>query len=222
MAAFVVKCPKRQCQAPLDSGILNSGRLTPCALCGSPVQAEVFPALFRSAAHGVDGERIFIEDEASCFYHPQKKAVRPCDGCGRFLCALCDCELNGQHYCPSCLEAGRKKGKIKSLENRRVNYDSLALALVLWPLLLSLTVVLYFSFLATIFTAPAAIFIAIRHWNSPRSFVHRTKARLVIAIIIGVLELIGWVVAIIGIIYAGSHHLINFHGSITLPVPGTF
>ena len=216
MASFVVKCPKRQCQAPLDNSILNTGKLTPCAVCGSPVQAEVFPALLRPETRGVDGERVLLEDEAGCFYHPQKKAVRPCDGCGRFLCALCDCELNGRHYCPACLEAGRKKGKIQSLENHRINYDSMALALVLWPLVPCLTVIFYFLYVASIFTAPAAIFIAIRHWNSPRSLVHRTKARFVIAIIIGVLELVGWVAVIAGIVYASSHHLIDLHGSVTM------
>jgi hypothetical protein len=214
MATLVVKCPK--CQAPLDSGILNTGELQPCGGCLALVQAEVFPALFRRAARGVEGEQVLLEDEASCFYHPLKKAVRPCDGCGRFLCALCDCELNGQHYCPSCLEAGRKKGKIKNLENHRTNYDSLALTLVLGPLVLSLTIVFYSAFLLTIFTAPAAIFIAIRHWNSPRSIVHRTKIRFVLAIILGVLELIGWVAIIIGIVYANNHGVFSNTASVTV------
>jgi hypothetical protein len=36
---------------------------------------------------------------------------------------------------------------------------------------------------------------AIRHWNSPRSIVHRTRIRFVIAIVLATLQLGGWAVA---------------------------
>ena len=70
---------------------------------------------------------MLVDGEASCFYHPAKKAVLPCESCGRFLCAVCDVEMNGQHLCPACLASGKKKGRLKQLENRRTLYDSLAL-----------------------------------------------------------------------------------------------
>jgi hypothetical protein len=144
--------------------------------------------LFRRHTPGRDGEAVVVENEASCFYHPQKKAVLPCEGCGRFLCALCDCELHGQHFCPACLETGKKKGKIKRLENERVLYDDLALALAVLPLL-----IFYF----TLVTAPIALYIAIRYWNSPRSIVRRqTHWRFVIAIIFATLEIAGWGIGI--------------------------
>ena len=142
---------------------LQPGRIVSCPGCGDPLQVEVFPALFRRCLP-VKGETI-IESESSCFYHPQKKAVVPCQGCGRFLCALCDCELRGQHFCPACLEVGQK-GKIKSLENQRTLYDGIALSLAILPLL-----IFYF----TMVTAPMALYVAIRYWNAPRSIVHRTK-----------------------------------------------
>jgi hypothetical protein len=104
---------------------------------------------------------------------------------------LCDCELNGQHFCPSCLEAGQTKGKIKSIENQRTLHDSIALALAVYPLLF-----FYFTFL----TAPVALFLAIRHWNSPRSIVHRTKIRFVVAISIAGLEIAGWIIGIIALV----------------------
>src|SRR5947209_7072732 len=127
MDAQIVACGK--CKTPLVETIFNLEDLASCPACGSRLQIQVFPALFRRLAPGRSGEAVMEESEASCFYHPQKKAVLPCEGCGRFLCALCDCELNGRHLCPSCLEGGRKKKKIKSLENHRVLYDSAALAL---------------------------------------------------------------------------------------------
>lgn len=183
----LIQCPK--CQAWLLEGVFNRPELSPCPACGVPLQVEVFPALFRRINPGRAGETILIEGESSCFYHPQKKAVLPCQGCGRFLCALCDCELNGQHFCPACLEAGKTRGKIKSLENQRTRYDSFALALVVVPLIPPL---IFVGIYTTAITAPMALFVAIRYWNTPRSLVHRTRIRFVAAIILALMQIAGW------------------------------
>src|SRR2546427_7131247 len=148
MGVPLLPCPK--CNAALPQSVFNRAELLPCPACAAPLQVEIFPALFRTTARGRDGEALLLEGEASCFYHPQKKAALPCQGCGRFLCALCDCELHGQHFCPACLETGRKKRKIKSLENERTLYDSIALSLAVLPVLI--TFFIYFTFI----TAPAA------------------------------------------------------------------
>ncbi len=65
-------------------------------------------------------------------------------------------ELNDQHLCPACLEAGKKKGKIVNLQNQRTCYDRMALgisvlALLIWPL-------------APIFGA-IVIYLVIRYWK---------------------------------------------------------
>jgi len=163
--------------------MVNRPALAPCPGCGAALQVEIYPALFRKVTPGRDGELLVVETEASCFYHPQKKAVLPCEGCGRFLCALCDCELHGQHFCPACLETGKKKGKIKRLENERTLYDNIALALAIYPMLI---------FYLTIITAPMAMYIALRYWNAPRSIVNRPKLRLIFAIFFAGLEVAGW------------------------------
>ena len=177
-------------------GVFNQPDLSPCPACGTPLQIEVFPALFRNQSVGQSGEAILVEGESSCFYHPQKKAVVPCQGCGRFLCALCDCELHGQHFCPACLETGKTRGKIKSLENQRTLYDNLALILVIVPLIPPLT---FIGIYATIVTAPAALFVAIRYWNAPRSIVRQTRIRQVIAIVLASLQITGWGVLIFAV-----------------------
>src|SRR5437868_2848158 len=146
MTLSLPQCPR--CRTPLAEGMLNRAEVLPCPRCAAPLQVEIFPALFRPFAAGRDGETVLVEGESSCFYHPQKKAVLPCEGCGRFLCALCDCDLHGQHFCPVCLEVGRKKGKIKSLENQRTLYDSIALSLAIVPML-----ILHIDFI----TAPAEL-----------------------------------------------------------------
>jgi hypothetical protein len=97
----------------------------------------VFRAFFQPVPRGRDGDPVLIEGEASCFYHPQKKAAVPCEACGRFLCALCDCELHGKHFCPACLETGKQKGKIQKLESQRTLYDNIALALAVYPVALA-------------------------------------------------------------------------------------
>ena len=185
MNASPVACTK--CHVLLPTSFFNQPEPTDCPACAVPLQVEVFPALFRPFTPGKAGEPIVLDGESSCFYHPQKKAAALCSACGRFLCALCDCELGGQHICPGCLETGRQKGRITTLENHRTLYDSMALALAIYPL-----IIFYF----TIITAPAALFIAIRHWNSPSGLIPRTKIRLVVAIVFALLEIAGWGVGI--------------------------
>jgi len=184
----LIQCPK--CQSWLLEGAFNQPDLAPCQSCGALLQTEVFPALFRKIAPGQKAQAVLVEGESSCFYHPQKKAVQPCDGCGRFLCALCDCELNGQHFCPACLETGKSKGKIKNLDNQRTRYDSIALSLAILPV-----IIFYF----TIITAPMVLFIGIRYWKTPQSIVRRHRIRTTIAMTIALLEIVGWVAIIIAI-----------------------
>jgi hypothetical protein len=157
----------------------------------------LFPSFFRTFGAAQEAENVLVEGESTCFYHPAKKAVLPCSACGRFLCALCDCELGGAHFCPVCLEAGRTKRKIKNIERQRTRYDNISLALVFFPMIL---------FYVTFITAPIAIVLAIRHWNSPPSMVDRTKARYALAITFAALQIVGWcalIIFLLGAFYAG-------------------
>ena len=180
-----VACSK--CKAILPVERFNAEDLAPCPSCAQPIAAYVFPALFReqTVAHG---EKLVLEGEASCFYHPQKKALLPCGSCGRFLCALCDVELNGEHLCSACLESGQKKGKLKALENRRVLYDHIALAAAILPLLLIWT---------SLIGAPIALYVAIRYWEEPCSILGRSRARFILAIVLSALQIIAWASIII-------------------------
>ncbi len=180
-----ITCNK--CHTLLSPEYFNTPDMINCPACEVLLRIDVFPAFFKGITPGKTGEALLVDTEASCFYHPQKKAVIPCDSCGRFLCAMCDIKLNNQHLCPACLEAGRKKGKLKHLENRRTLYDAIALRLSLYPVAF-----LVFWFL-TIITAPMSIFIAIRYWNAPSSLVpRRTKLWFVIAILFSSLQILGW------------------------------
>lgn len=180
----LLTCPK--CHRPLSSSLFNTLDFGTCSACGNAVKIRVFPALHKPLSTGTVGERVVMDNEAGCFYHPGKKAVIPCDSCGRFLCALCDVELNDRHLCPGCLESGRAKGKLKHLDRERVLYDNIALRVAVYPVAL-----LIFWFL-TFITAPAAIFISIRYWNTPTSLLPRTKNRFVLSIIFALVQIGFW------------------------------
>jgi hypothetical protein len=183
VALRTLNCPK--CFSLLPERLLNLPEFESCPNCRTSIQAEVFPSLFRPIEKGPAGEAILTDQEASCFHHPEKRAVVVCTACGRFLCSLCDCELHGLHYCPGCLETGKTKGKIKSLQTGRTRYDSIALALALYPIL-----TVYF----TLICAPIALFLVVRHWNTPRGPTNPTRARLITAGVIALLELAAWTI----------------------------
>lgn len=177
----LVHCPK--CNATLLDGVFNLPDLTPCPSCGDLMKIEVFPALFRRFTPGQAAETILVEGEAGCFYHPRKKAVFPCDACGRFLCALCDCVLDERHYCPACLEAGGKKRTIEQLETVRPLHGRQAFMLSVLPFFI---------------TGLAAIFIAIRHWKSPGSLVSPQRWQMPVALVLAILQTLCFLLLIIG------------------------
>lgn len=180
----LLQCPK--CKALLTEVQVNRTELTPCLACGTPLQVEIFPALFRRMASGRDGEVLVVENEASCFYHPQKKAVVPCDACGRFLCALCDCQLKGGHFCPGCLESGQQKKQIQGIETVRVLHSRTALMLSILPLFI---------------TGLAALYIVLRYRKEPGSLVAPMRWAFPAALILGSLQTLGFVVFFIALAF---------------------
>ncbi len=172
------------CNTPLPRQMINSQTLVTCPSCEGRLRADVFPALYRELPAIRSGKTLQTDNEAGCFYHPRKKAVVPCSACGRFVCDLCDVALNGQHLCPACFEKGKSKRKIKSLENHRTCYDTIALMVATVSML-----IYWFS----IFTAPFVIYLTVRHWKSPSSIIPRTKIRFVLAFIIASVQITGWI-----------------------------
>ena len=84
----MIKAPPAcsKCWTPLPADFLNVEEYRACPSCASMVRLEVFPAYFRETAKGSAGEALLADTEASCFYHPQKRASVVCSECGRFLC----------------------------------------------------------------------------------------------------------------------------------------
>jgi hypothetical protein len=184
------------CGSSLPSGAPGIALLARCPGCGAESLVTLFAAFNRSAAPGQAPQRIIEEGKAACFFHPEKLATVPCDGCGRFLCALCDIELHGKHMCPACLEAGQQKGRLPALERRRMRYDQIVWSMVIVPLLPPL-----FFFVPWV-TAPCALGLGLWKWNAPPSLIANTRLRLVLGMALAVLELVGialfWKLAVWG------------------------
>ena len=193
MTPRLVDCTK--CRKPLPPVLYNAQELRTCPSCKALSQVEIFPAALRAPTPSAAPDGAASEGEASCFYHPDRKAVLACESCGRFLCGLCDLELHGAHICSACLKTGKQKGRLKKLENRRTLYDSLALAVAVYPMLLAWP---------SIIGAPIALYIAIRYWNAPSSVVPRSKWRAILAIIIALLTIAGWIALLTFVTQAAS------------------
>lgn len=180
---MAVKITCDHCGRRIPPELVNLGDLLPCPACHTPIRVDVFPAWLRPIEAGDAGQRLEEDSQAACFYHPEKQAIVPCNTCGRFLCSLCDVDVNGQHHCPSCVDSGRKKGKLSTMENKRMLYDRLALMYAIWPILV-------YPF--TLITAPYALFICIKHYRAPGSFIRPSKWRFWFAGVLATVQILGW------------------------------
>ena len=185
----MIACP--DCGHPFDAaaigadGSVTSVTSAACPGCARPTRLRLFPAAFRRQEAAAPAAA--APAEATCFFHAEKRAVLPCQACGRFLCALCDLEVAGRHLCPTCAARRAADPAEERFVRERTLWDSVALSLATYPMVI---------FYLTILTAPAAIFIALRHWKSPRSLVPRTRVRFVVALTLAVGQVVGWVVLV--------------------------
>ena len=138
------------------------------------MHAAVFPAIARASVAALP-ESVGDESEASCFYHPASRAAVPCEECGRFLCRLCDLEVDGRHVCPTCFQT-------QTTVTRRTMHDTIALAIATLPALFVWPVII---------TAPAALYVTIRRWRAPGSLVPRTRVRFYLAAALALSEMAG-------------------------------
>jgi hypothetical protein len=178
----VIACPN--CHTLQPAANINTGRLHPCPGCGDPIRADAFNAFVRPADVGLAAEDTLVDTGAECFNHPGKPALSTCDVCGRMLCGLCRIDWDDRYLCLQCLKVGRDKHKLASMQHQRILNDSIALHLAFWPMP---TVFL------TWLTAPAALFFAVRHWRTPAGVLPRRYAKSILAILLAVGQLFGWI-----------------------------
>ena len=71
------------------------------------------------------------ESATACANHPRNVAVASCDRCGLLICSLCQLDVAGAKYCPSCFERLAQEGAIETTKNRVRDYGNLA---AIWSL----------------------------------------------------------------------------------------
>jgi hypothetical protein len=154
------------------------------------VEVEVFPAILQAPVAAMPAP-LLVEGESSCFFHPAKRASMVCQECGRFLCALCDLELNGRHVCPACLNSGQRKGKFKDLENSRKLWDHLALTVAAVPML---------CVWPSIIGAPMALYLVLRYRKEPCSLTGRSNLSFIVAALLALAQMAGWMLVLLFIL----------------------
>jgi ribosomal protein S27E len=180
-ANLPVACPS--CGASFPFAAAELAALQACPRCAKPTRVILFPAYDRAPEMGQVAETVVMEGEATCFYHPQKRAHVPCDSCGRFLCAMCDLDMGGRHLCPQCVDAGVKKGKVQSLERGRTRWDLIISSTLFLPLVLCYMVAPLSSLVALVFI--------VWKWKAPPSQVVNTRVRLGVYTVVALVEFIG-------------------------------
>lgn len=186
-----VRCTK--CEGGLPPDMVLGAQQAPgtCPHCNCEIQVHSFPALLEPLGRGREAEALVLDSDASCFYHASKSAETVCDGCGRFLCTLCDLPVGDQHLCPTCLRNTREDLTEPMLLRERPLYDNIAFAFAVYPILIAWL---------TIVTAPIVLFLIIRHRRAPASLVGGFRWRAWIAGVLALLQIGGWIALLVFII----------------------
>lgn len=154
-----------------------------CPACSARLEIVVFPALYR--AEEMARRRNAREDDARCAFHAANQAESACARCGRLICSVCAVPLGKQTVCPQCLDRSVHAQKNAPLSTL-IAWDSLALMLVVSPLLI-------FVWWGTFFTAIASLAISIIFFNKPLGPVPRGKWRFTLSILLSLVWISVWI-----------------------------
>lgn len=168
-----LSCPK--CRIALPEVAVPTPSTAGCSACGAVWQVFPLPSLFRPGPTARSGERILSDAEASCFQHAQKKATAHCQGCGRFLCALCEVELGREVICPACFELRKRRPEKTRLLDRKTRWDQVALSV-------SLGAMLMYPFL--FIAVPVAFTIIFWQCRKPQSLVYKVGFNFFVATLV--------------------------------------
>ena len=177
MHSATLQCPRCRGVFMVQDGNLRVDEN--CPVCGAEVSLSVYPRLFRAVSQGSVSQRS-EGDDAICTFYPDLKAENICDACGSFMSERATIHWSEKKYCLPCLHRLREEEPSSDFKASSKLYDKRALALVtlLAPL--------------TLFTAPVALFLLLRHRKDRSGFVPRAGATWWIALILSIFWIAGW------------------------------
>lgn len=167
--AATVSCPR--CRVVLSEDPRPGNEERTCHICGADLRFLVFPRLIRQPKKEA-AAALSQQGDASCVFYPELKAQYVCEECGSFLSEKASVNWGGRQYCMPCLHHLREKKSDTDFQAKTVIHENRALALTLFLLPLSL------------FTAPVAIFILLKHRKASASFIPRTRLRWWLALLV--------------------------------------
>ena len=202
----ILPCPGDQCRGSLTA---TPNGTFHCNICRLEVNAE----LFNTITPVIHSPEIATSEDATCVYHPHKKAVTLCQGTGNFICALCAVEVKGKTYSVQYLESNAGKKAADEMTNRYLARPDRVVS--------NLFVALFIPY------ANAVVFILFPLWavygylqcgkmakmRREDALYHDLigTARIVTAAVLISIVLVGWLALAAAMIFFG-----HFHGSVTV------
>ena len=170
----------RKCGTKLS---LTSNKELTCPTCKNRIKLTLFPSFYSQEKSEQKVSDITNTEDASCFFHANKKANFICQQCGRFICNLCNVGTKTKPLCSACFNENLTQKKKVEYESSRILWDDIALVLAFWPI---------FTISFTLITAPAAFFMVIFTWKKKTSIVPRSVTRKILALVLSSTQIFLW------------------------------
>jgi hypothetical protein len=190
-------CPT--CDRLLGSEFWNSGRFQACPACSTPVMVTTFPSI--AAPPGKNPVAPCETGESSCFFHTNNRAETVCDGCGRFLCGLCSVGYGKRRFCSDCVHRNRRQKSVPLFIDQAVLLDNIGISI------LALSVLTFTYLFLGVVVGLFAACLGIVGWRYQRTLVHRSRIRLVIALVLGLMSAGTWILLLVFVIQSLPHHV---------------
>ena len=150
-------CPRCNVQLALESITVGEDI---CPRCQGFFTATVFHAPQR-VTRVLQLAQAGPESAGSCANHPRNVAVTNCSRCGLLICSLCELDLHGEKYCPSCFDRLTREGGIENAQTRFRDWRTLSLVSAFVGFVLS-------AFVIGVPLGALSIYYAIRGFRDPQ------------------------------------------------------
>ncbi len=197
----LLSCPGNACRGLLHQAANGTFH---CDTCRLEVNAE----LFNPIAPAFASPELAMSDDATCVYHPQKKAVTVCQGTGNFICSLCAVEIKGKTYSVQYLENPAGKKVADDWITRYLPRPDRVVSNILVALFIpyaDMVVIILFPLWALYGYAQCAKIAKMRREN-PLYHDLVGKGRIVIGVVLLSLVLVGWLILAVTLLADGHFH----------------